>query len=275
MNALIHRDYLEPGSVYVRHSRRQMVISSPGGFIGGITPQNILHAEPKARNRLLAEIFQKLGLVERAGIGRERIFRPMLAYGKRAPTYEANDHTVKLTVYDGSFDDVLAAFVAKREKEGRSFDLDELLLLSYLREHSEIETRTAAQVCQLPDARMRDRLDQICLRRDSWLEKRGRKKGVTYHLSKWVAAEFMGRGVYARSRDIDRIRWPELIHQHVETYGSIGNAECRELLNLGNSPSARVTVSRLLSKQEFLEPYGNSRRKRRYKLKRESEGKPS
>ena len=38
-----------------------MTISSPGGFIGGITPENILHAEPRARNRLLAEIFQKIG----------------------------------------------------------------------------------------------------------------------------------------------------------------------------------------------------------------------
>jgi Putative ATP-dependent DNA helicase recG C-terminal len=74
LNAVIHRDYLEPGSVYVRHTEREMVISSPGGFIGGITPDNILHAEPRARNRLLAEVFQKIGLVERAGIGRRRIF---------------------------------------------------------------------------------------------------------------------------------------------------------------------------------------------------------
>ncbi|MBM4049462.1 MAG: AAA family ATPase, partial [Planctomycetes bacterium] len=67
LNALIHRDYLEPGSVYVHHRPHEMVISSPGGFIGGITPENILHHEPKARNRLLAEMFQKIGLVERAG----------------------------------------------------------------------------------------------------------------------------------------------------------------------------------------------------------------
>ena len=73
-----------------------MVISSPGGFIGGITPDNILHHEPKARNRLLAEMFQKIGLVERAGMGRRRIFIPTLAYGKRLPRYEADANTVVL-----------------------------------------------------------------------------------------------------------------------------------------------------------------------------------
>jgi ATP-dependent DNA helicase RecG len=67
LNAVIHRDYLEPGSVYIRHSDREMAISSPGGFIGGITPENVLQAEPRARNRLLAEVFQMIGLVERAG----------------------------------------------------------------------------------------------------------------------------------------------------------------------------------------------------------------
>lgn len=118
LNALIHRDYLEPGSVYVRHADREMTISSPGGFIGGITPENVLHAEPKARNRLLAEIFQKLGLVERAGIGRRRIFIPPLAYGKRAPLYEADGHTVKLTLFDGIFDRELATFITNPRKKG-------------------------------------------------------------------------------------------------------------------------------------------------------------
>ena len=37
-----------------------------------------------------------------------------------------------LTLYDGSYDEMLAAFVAQRQQAGQRFDLDELLLLSYL-----------------------------------------------------------------------------------------------------------------------------------------------
>lgn len=267
LNALIHCDYLERGSVYIRHTDREMVVSSPGGFIGGITPENILHAEPRARNRLLAEIFQKIGLVERAGIGRRRIFIPILAYGKRPPLYEADDHMVRLTLFNGGFDEALATFIAQRQRAGESFDLDSLLLLSYLREHLEIDTAAAARLCQLPEARMRDRLEQLCLQPDPWLERRGRKRGVTYHLSRSAAAAFIGKGIYSRSRAIDRVQWPVLIRRYVEEHGSISNRECRELLLLGNSRSAVSTVSQLLIQLDFLEPYGPSKQLTRYRLK--------
>jgi len=267
LNALIHRDYLEPGSVYVRHADREMSISSPGGFIGGITAENVLHAEPKARNRLLAEVFQKLGLVERAGIGRRRIFIPPLSYGKRAPFYEADAHTVKLTLFDGVFDLELATFIATRERKGDSFDVVELLLLGYLREHGEIDVTSAARITQLPEGRIRDRLDYFCHRPSPWLEKRGKKSGVTYHLSRAVAAELVGKGVYSRSRGIDKVQWPVMIRQYIEEHGSINNSECRELLLLGSSNSAQSTVSKLLANIEFLESYGPSPKTRRYQLR--------
>lgn len=267
LNALIHRDYLEPGSVYIRHTDREMTISSPGGFIGGITAENVLHAEPKARNRLLAEMFQKLGLVERAGIGRRRIFIPPLAYGKRAPFYEADDHTVKLTLFDGIFDRELATYIATRERKGESFDVVELLLLSYLREHADIDVATAARISQLSEARVKDRLDQFCHRPTPWLERRGKKSGVTYHLSASVAAELVGKGVYSRSKAIDKVQWPALIRQYVEQNGSINNSECRDLFLLGNSRSAQSTVSKLLAGLDFLEAYGTSPKNRRYRLR--------
>ena len=269
LNAMIHRDYLEQGSVYIRHTEREMAISSPGGFIGGITADNVLHAEPKARNRLLAEIFQKIGLVERAGIGRRRIFIPPLAYGKRAPYYEADDHMVRLTLFDGIFDNELAAFIGKRERDGESFNLVELLLLSHMREHPEVDVAKAATITQLAETRIKDRLDQFCLRPNPWLERRGKKSGVTYHLSRAVAAELIGKGIYSRARAIDQVQRPALIRQYVEEYGSINNLECRELLFLGNSNSARSTVSRLLANLDFLEAYGDSPKKRRYRIKKD------
>ena len=45
LNALTHRDYLNPGEILVRHSAQELVVTSPGGFVAGITPENILRHE--------------------------------------------------------------------------------------------------------------------------------------------------------------------------------------------------------------------------------------
>lgn len=268
LNALIHRDFLEPGSIYIHQRQREMVISNPGGFIGGITPENILHHEPKARNRLLAEIFQTIGLVERAGIGRRRIFIPLLAYGKRPPRYEADEQTVTLTLYDGSYDEALAGYIAERQQTGQHFDLDELLLLSFLREHSDIDTAQAAKLLQRSEAASRDILERLAVQPNPWLERRGKKKGVTYHLARSTAVLLQSKAFYTRTRGIDAIRWPEMIRAYVEQHGSINNTECRDLLSLGNSDSARTQATRILQATEYLEPYGDSRRQVRYRLRR-------
>jgi len=268
LNALCHRNYLEPGSVYVRHTPREMVVSSPGGFPEGITPGNILTAEPKQRNRLLAEIFEKVGLVDRAGTGRRRIFIPSLAFGKKPPVYEADEHTVKLTIFDGSFDERMAAFVANWQREGHDLSLEALLLLSYLKAHSEIDTGVAAKLLQRSEVRARDVLDGFCMGSAPLLEKRGKKRGVTYRLMPNIAKELIGATTYVRLSGVDPIRYKALIREYVLQAGSIANRECRELLGLGNSRSAQVKATNILKTCEFLEPFGNSRKTTRYRLKK-------
>lgn len=154
---------------------------------------------------------------------------------------------------------------------GRQLDLDELLLLSYLREHSEIDVVGAAAFLQRPERDTRDVLERLALQPAAWLERHGRKRGLSYRLAPWVAAQLVGKAVYSRARAIDRVRWPELIRRYVEENGSISNSECRELLMLGGSKSAVSTVSAFLRLLDFLEGYGPSPRYTRYRLKRSEE----
>lgn len=149
---------------------------------------------------------------------------------------------------------------------GRQLDLDELLLLSYLREHSEIDVVGAAAFLQRPERDTRDVLERLALQPAAWLERRGKRKGVTYHLARGPAVELLGKAVYTRARDIDAVRWPELIRSYIEQHGSINNAECRELLGLGSSRSAQTRATRILGSLSFLEPYGTSRKTMRYRL---------
>jgi ATP-dependent DNA helicase RecG len=127
LNAVTHRDYADPGEVLIRHTPRELAVTSPGGFVGGIRVDNILRHEPVARNRTLANAFLKLRLVEAAGTGRRRIFIPMLSYGKRVPQYESADQQVTLRIFDGVFDRALAQMVAKWNADGREIELDAFL----------------------------------------------------------------------------------------------------------------------------------------------------
>ena len=246
LNAVTHRDYSDPGEVLLRHTLQEMVITSPGGFLAGITPKNILRHEPIARNRTLAEAFEKMGLVERAGMGRRRIFIPVLEFGKRIPQYESDGTRVTLRVFDGAFDERLAVLVAKWRGDGREVDLDGLLVLSFLREHAFIDTSSASDLLQLPREAARGILDQLAQPRRGILERQGKTKAATYHLNKAIAKDLLGRTGYTRLKGIDPIRYRELVRQFVIDHGVITPQECRELLGLGESASARVETSRYL-----------------------------
>jgi ATP-dependent DNA helicase RecG len=74
LNAVSHRDYQLGGSVFIRQYPRRLVIESPGGFPLGINEQNILDRQ-SPRNRRIADIFARCGLVERSGQGINLDFR--------------------------------------------------------------------------------------------------------------------------------------------------------------------------------------------------------
>ena len=90
LNAVCHRDYRLPGSVFVRQYARRIEIVSPGGFPPDITPDNILDKQ-NPRNRRIAETLLRCGVVERSGQGADRMFEEMIAHGKSLPDYSRSD----------------------------------------------------------------------------------------------------------------------------------------------------------------------------------------
>jgi len=246
LNAVTHRDYTAPGEVLVRQTQREVVVSSPGGFLAGITPRNILRQEPFHRNRSLAEAFQQLGLVERAGMGRRRIFTSLIEYGKRIPEYSADAERVTLRIFDGGFDERMVRLIAAWRADGRHVDLDALLILTYLWEHAFLDAAAAAELLQLPSQDARGVLDLMAQPRVGILERKGRTRAATFHLNKAVARDLLGRAGYTRLRGIDLGRFREIVREHVALHGRITAQECRELLGLGESKSARVETSKLL-----------------------------
>lgn len=87
VNALVHRDYLVNGSeVHIDMFDDRMVIYSPGGMPDGtLIQERVIDAIPSTRrNPVLADVFQRLGYMERKGSGLTKIIN---AY-KNANNYD-------------------------------------------------------------------------------------------------------------------------------------------------------------------------------------------
>lgn len=93
LNALVHRDYSHDGMVSINFTGKQLKITSPGNFYGGINSDNIVYHEPRHRNKSLAHMLMIFQLVDRAGVGVSRIGLSSLKYGRAFPGFiEKSDH---------------------------------------------------------------------------------------------------------------------------------------------------------------------------------------
>jgi ATP-dependent DNA helicase RecG len=173
---------------------------------------------------------------------------PMLGYGKRPPIYDTDGTRVTLRIFDGSYDARMATLVSKWRQDGIEVDLDGLLILFYLREHAFVDSAKAAEILHLPRDDANRVLDLLTLPPSAMLERRGRTKGSTYHLSKSVASDLLGKAAYSAGKGISPLRYAEMIKVYLQDHGSITPKQCRELLHMGESQSARAEISRLLRK---------------------------
>lgn len=238
LNAVLHRDYSSSGVVFIKHYQDRLEISNPGGFLAGITPENILRQDSIPRNRLLAEILRKIGLIEKAGMGVKRMFYHQLALGKMPPIYQADEHMVRLTLQNGSLDESFVYWVKQQEKEGCPLSLDELLVLSVLRRQRELALPEAAILLQLDRERTREILMRMV--RQGLLEKSGIRKGMIFRLSGILYRELGESIAYIRERGIDTLRYEEMILNYVRQYGSITNHHVRELLGVDIYQASRL-----------------------------------
>jgi len=183
LNALGHADYRLPGPLLVKHFPDRIEISNPGTFIGGISPQNILHHPPVTRNPALIDALTKLRLVNRSNLGISRIFEAFLIDGKEPPIIQESGETVIVTLLKQDVSAPFREFVATQGRDGHILGVDELLILQFLLRHSELETTQAAHLCQRPESAMRTTLSRM-EREFGFLERGGTGRGTYWTLSR-------------------------------------------------------------------------------------------
>ncbi|WP_245900754.1 ATP-binding protein [Deinococcus yavapaiensis] len=181
LNALAHRDYTLRDVVHVHHFPDRLEIMNPGGFPGGITSENILRHAPKRRNPLLAESLARLGFVERAGVGVDKMYSLMLRHGKEPPEFTTYEDAVTLTLHNPGFDAEFVRFVARKQEEMQTLSLDMLIVLSVLGREGDVPRAALARALQLPEERTPRLLAMMEER--GLVVKSGRGANTTYALS--------------------------------------------------------------------------------------------
>lgn len=243
VNAFSHRDYAKMGRVRVSITDEGLTIANPGGFIEGITIDNLLTAEPHGRNPLLADALKRVGLAEKTGRGIDRIFEGSLIYGRLLPDYSlSNSSTVSLFIPRSSPDIQMAKLVADEQNRlGRPLPVNTLLVLNTLREMPKSDVKQISEYTNLSVAIVRTVLEKsISI---GLVEAYGNARGRYYMLSHVVYKENYGKAGYVRQRDIDETRYLELIISMAKQNEFISRADVIQLLHVNENHAYRLLKS--------------------------------
>lgn len=262
MNAHCHADYHIASPILIKQFPDKLEIANPGGFIGGVSPENILHHRPAARNPLLVEALTRLRLVNRSNLGIPRMFTALLIEGKEPPSINDVGDGVTLTFKACEVSIPFRMFVAEEDKRGIHLSVDHLLVLRYLLRHPELDTATAACVCQRTEPDVREVLSQM-ERQMGYLDRGGAGRGTYWMLRPDIHRRIAAPGSPERDRRIDweaaKTRVLSILKQRAERRElGLSNAEIRQITRLDRKQVVRL-MKELLAENPAIRPPGRGK----------------
>ncbi len=239
-NAFAHRDYRRTSEIVIKLYPKRMTIVNAGGFPRGVTLENLLTVPSTPRNRLLADVLSKTGIVERSGQGVDKIFYNTLAEGKIAPDYSKSDGFKTELSLSASLQDRGFALFVEAEQQ----------LLSDENKLTVFEIYTLAQIRDGVGIGELDKRSVDTLLRRGLIEKRGKTKATTYFLSRNYY-EFCGKQAeYIRKGDWGLGQMIAIITPYLEKYKTAKMGDFAMLLD-GHMTrrQVRVNIARLIDQQ--------------------------
>lgn len=254
INAFVHRDYTRLGRVLVQLDDDGITITNPGGFIEGVTVDNILTVEPHGRNPALADSLKRIGMAERSGRGVDRIFEGSLIYGRPLPDYsESSSTAVRLFIPRGAPDEEFISLITEeQQRRGSLMPFNSLLILNELKQYRRMTVHEISDHTHIPEAKVRAAVERLT--EAGVLEASGNNKGRTYVLS---AKAYRDKTAYVRQTDIDAVRYPELVVKLAATKGKITRKDVITLLHV--TPSQAYRILQKLEKSGELNKEGTTR----------------
>lgn len=149
VNGVAHREWAISDPTVVESVGHLLRVTSPGGFVGGVTSDNIITHPSRSRNKALAELLAALRVAEREGIGVDRMTRDMIRIGHSAPEIiEIPGPYVRATLIGGEVDEAWVSWLQEIRPGSIAEDLNCLLAITRLVQTGWIDPVTTARVIQ-------------------------------------------------------------------------------------------------------------------------------
>lgn len=245
LNALSHRDYQSNAAVYVKQYPDRIVIENPGGFLDGITENNIITHPSVPRNKLIAETLQNLKYVQRTGQGVDIIFKDMVSMGKPYPRYKSYNDAVSLTIFSAIDNTEFIKFIAEvQDKNSRIMPLSEMMILRNLMDNRKEQLSALAVTVQ----KSLDETKKSCneLINSGLIEIVGKE----YMLTAKVYEALKSDVEYTRDKTIQYIKAKNMILEYLQSNDKITSAKIQEMCGF-TKQQARVVIDKM-RKEELL-----------------------
>ena len=232
-NAISHRDYRRTSETVIKQYPQKMIVMNAGGFPLGVTIDNLLRVQSTPRNRLLADVLAKTGIVERSGQGVDKIYKNTLSEGKDKPDYSHSDpFRVELHLSAVIKDKAFALFLDSEQRDLSEEDrlsVFEVLALNSIREGKSNDV----------DKEMLKTLFDRGL-----IEKRGKTRGTYYILSKSYYEFCDNAGEYSKMDDWNASQALPIIMAHFNTFKT---AKMKDFVSVLGTHMSRKQIRNMIN----------------------------
>ena len=237
VNAFAHRDYTRLGRVLVQIDSDGLTVTNPGGFIDGVTIENILRVEPHGRNPALADALKRIGLAERSGRGVDRIFEGSLKFGRELPDYsETSSTSVKLFIPRGMPDEQMISLIAaQQQRTGELMPLNTLLVLHALRRNRRMTLQEIICETHIPESKAHSTLEHLT--EAGLVEAIGNGRNRAYVMSVKL---YKRPEEYVRQTDVDQVRHRGLVSKLARQKGFVTRSDVISLLRISPPQAYRL-----------------------------------
>ena len=197
VNALIHRMYDIIGAeIHIDIYDDRLEIESPGGMYDGsiIQNQDVLNIPSKRRNPIIADLFQRLDLMERRGSGFKKIYE-ILGNDKDKIKFFSNRTDFKVTLYNQNYNEKIVNNADKvpisadkvpvsADKVPINREDIEKIIIEYLQENEYVTNRIIKELYNLKDTRVKKVLRTLV--EEKVIISEGANKNRRYRLNKKI-----------------------------------------------------------------------------------------
>ncbi len=181
INAQCHRNFMDHSCVQVALFDDRLEVTSPGMLYGGLTLEEAMSGRSKIRNRIVAEAFSRMELIEEWGTGIRRIMKRAEEYGLPAPEFLEIGDTFRVNLFRKTDKKPIKADKKPIKADKKPIKAERLeAILSYVQEHGSISNREARELLDLAESTTKRILKQMV--QDALLQEEGKRKDRIYVL---------------------------------------------------------------------------------------------